>query len=994
MRVAFLSANARSGDAIGNQLAAKVAFFRQRGADARVFLDDESRLHPALAKVCAAFDEEWLAAADLIFVEYGQHFPLLDRLPFLANGTARVVFDYHGVTPAHLGDGQHRGVLERGADHRGLVWFADAALAHSQFACRELSAPTGFPEARLSRLGYPLDDRWFEAAPVEEAKRLRADLGLSGATVLLFVGRLAANKGLPTLVDALAQLQPRTPPVHALLVGPDDDLYRAAADRLRHQAEAMGVADRLHILGRVEERRLRAAYRAADVFVMPSLHEGFCIPVREAMACGVPVVACRAAALPETVGNAGLTFASNDANDLKRQIERVVDSCSEGINTHPLRVAVVVGRIGTDFVGGAEASLRLMAQTLSGAGHRVEVFTTAGDALGGIPVHRFAADPSDAEQLAKCSQRIEQASGEIPSEVADEYLALSLNSSALLAELAGRADDFDAILVGPYLCGLTVAMARAFPAKTVLVPCFHDEPAARLPTFRAAFERVGGVFYHTREERDFAQAELGVNVPGAAVVGTCQDASALGHPLYGERLVGTGRRYVLYAGRRCVEKNLPTLLDFAARYAKAHPERFTFAFTGEGAMPIPRAPWVRDLGFVSARAVDDLIAGADAVVQLSRRESLSLVALRAWMHGVPVFADAACAVLAGPIGRHGGGQLVANYDDFATALDDLWTQPEHWQARGEAARQAIVAEYGSPATFLARLEAALGDLSLPLAERMVRHGRLLAQGDARDAWRERFGQLVEGWLDAPAIVGREAASVEPRFSEWIVPARIGSAMLPVRVHNLGTRPLLAEGPARIVVRVLLLNADGEPTTSVLPRLLPPGQHISIGLPIALPSEPGHYQLSLRVERADANCLLPLEADETRLPLRVTDADASTPMIDAVQKPLVAAERLRQLPDGYHDVTEGFLAGWKRRIKQKLLHNFKHAYVDVALRQQSAFNACVVEALNELLEREAENKAFSSAPRAPRSALEERCEALEERLARLEARLNSQEEIAS
>ena len=107
MRVALLSHNARAGDAIGNQLAEKLGFFLERGADVRIFLDSDQRLHPAVRPHCRIITDrecrgpewEFLASADLILVEYGQYYPLLELLPALVGGRARIVFDYHGIIP-------------------------------------------------------------------------------------------------------------------------------------------------------------------------------------------------------------------------------------------------------------------------------------------------------------------------------------------------------------------------------------------------------------------------------------------------------------------------------------------------------------------------------------------------------------------------------------------------------------------------------------------------------------------------------------------------------------------------------------------------------------------------------------------------------------------------------------------------------------------------------------------------------------------------------
>src|SRR5713226_5487669 len=330
MRVALLSRNAASGDAVGNQIAEKVAFFLDRGADVRVFLESDDRLPPALRIYTQVLDLgksennslRFLSSADLIFVEYSQLFEMLEWLPLFAGGKARIVFDYHGVTPPHLWGRHNREAIEKGARQRGLVWCADAALVHSQFAQRELFGMTDFLEVWTRRLGYPLDLSHF--SPGLPRTDCRKQLGLDSIQLLLFVGRLAPNKRVPILIEALARLRDQKPEIHALIVGDTGDAYATEAQLCHDRAVALGVADRIHLVGRLRDDELLDAYRSADLFVMPSVHEGFCIPVVEAMACGLPVLAARAAALPETVASAGLTFVSDDADDLARQIQRVL----------------------------------------------------------------------------------------------------------------------------------------------------------------------------------------------------------------------------------------------------------------------------------------------------------------------------------------------------------------------------------------------------------------------------------------------------------------------------------------------------------------------------------------------------------------------------------------------------------------------------------------------------------------------------------------------
>src|SRR4029077_2954460 len=126
----------------------------------------------------------------------------------------------------------------------------------------------------------------------------------------------------------------------------------------------------------------------------------------------------------------------------------------------------------------------------------------------------------------------------------------------------------------------------------------------------------------------------------------------------------------------------PRLLEFAARYRAEQPNGFAFVFMGQGEVAIPRAGWAHDLGRVDEMTKRSVLAGAAALVQLSRQESLSLVALEAWAEGTPVLAHTQCAVLTGRVGRADGGVVVEDYDGFAAALDDVRHHEETWRRRG------------------------------------------------------------------------------------------------------------------------------------------------------------------------------------------------------------------------------------------------------------------------------------------------------------------------
>lgn len=1022
MRVALLGANALAGDALGQQLAEKVAFLTEAGAEVRVFVEDDRQLNPVVRPVCqqaagtALTPENWafLTTADLILADFSQSYSLLHLLPLLAGGKARLVLDYHGVTPPHLWEGAHRERLEQGVRQRGLVWSADLAITHSRFGRRELQQPTCFPTDRCASLGYVIDTEYFQPGP--PVRGLQQRLGLGEATILLFVGRLAPNKRTPLLVEALARMRALNPAVHVVLIGPSHDVYQAEAEKCRQRATELGLADRLHILGQVDAECLRDAYRSAAVFVMPSLHEGFCLPVLEAMACGLPVVAARSSALPETVGPAGLTFVPEDADDLARQVQRVLAPASVPLSGKT--VAIVSARYGEDFVGGAETSLRTIATSLHAAGQRVEVFTTcwrdendwtnrspAGSSvLDGIPVQRFPLDARDAEQYRRAHEALATAGAAPKAE--QQFLRHSLHSTALLVALASRRDEFAAIIVGPYLFGLTYEIARQFPAQTLLLPCFHDEPAARSPMLLETYRQVGGVLYHSPEEQEFAECELGLNHPGAVCCGTFVEVARAG-----QAFPAVPARYLVYAGRYSPLKNLPLLFDFARRYWEQHPGRFKVAFLGQGELRIPDEPWAQDFGFVAPATRSELLASATALVQLSCLESLSLVALEAWTLGTPVIAHRACPVLAGQLARSGGGQAIGSDEEFAAFLDLLWEQPEHGKVLGARGRDYVAAEYGSRPRFVQRLTQAIQELQIPLAQRLRERGLARAAQYSRSAWRQQFAQVLERTLHEAPRPFDERVAVEPKTARRAVPTGQRTLLVAVRVCNRGTHLAAAEGPARHHLHCAVQDEVGKTLSTTGPTALPglvlPGQSLPAALTVHMPQTPGSYRLAFWADRADrANSADKVDRASGVMHLTVEPAALHTTghevesVLAAVQTALAAAEQVQQLPDSYEDVTAGWLADWKRRLKSKLLNNFRRAYVAPAFRRQSVFNRQVLTALQELAEHSAalahaqqENCLHSPGERELVEELErtrQQCALLEERLARLEARLLERE----
>ncbi len=252
--------------------------------------------------------------------------------------------NYHHITQAdQLAPGDPPVAYETSLGRAQLARLASRAVL--------AVADSHYNELELLEVGYPktevvpllIDMTRAGASPdPSAARRLAADKA-SGGVDLLFVGKVSPHKAPHDLVKMLSVYRRVYDPAARLrLVGsPLGERYGPALAEFVHD---LGLGEAVEITGSVEPSVLEAYYAAADVFVCASEHEGFCVPVVEAMGHDVPVVAYGATAVPETVGDAGLVLPTKS----------------------PLRFATAVHRVLTDDA--------LRARLSSAARRQVETF--------------------------------------------------------------------------------------------------------------------------------------------------------------------------------------------------------------------------------------------------------------------------------------------------------------------------------------------------------------------------------------------------------------------------------------------------------------------------------------------------------------------------------------------------------------------------------------------------------------------------------------------
>jgi glycosyltransferase involved in cell wall biosynthesis len=194
---------------------------------------------------------------------------------------------------------------------------ADALIADSKYTRQTLIDALGYPPDRIHVVYLSVDREVFRPRPVPKWFRQRYGIH-EGVQHILYVGSEDPRKNLATLVRAFAIVRGQMPDVRLIKAGAGH--FPEQRFRLARLAADLNLDGQVLFLDYIPEEDLPLLYNVADVFVLPSLYEGFGLPALEAMSCGLPVVAARASSLPEIVGEAGMQVAPLDEREMAGKI--------------------------------------------------------------------------------------------------------------------------------------------------------------------------------------------------------------------------------------------------------------------------------------------------------------------------------------------------------------------------------------------------------------------------------------------------------------------------------------------------------------------------------------------------------------------------------------------------------------------------------------------------------------------------------------------------
>jgi glycosyltransferase involved in cell wall biosynthesis len=219
-----------------------------------------------------------------------------------------LVFTIHDLI--HLGVPEEGSPLKRSYFQHVVLPSARRAfcvLTVSEHSKCQILQWSRLPEQRVVVVGNGVDSSFCPVGPVKDF----------GARYLLYVGNRKPHKNLDRLFEAFKGIG--DPDLRLVLSGVEDA-------GIAHRLAKAGIASRVLFAGNLPDTQMPSLYRGATALVLPSLVEGFGLPLVEAMASGTPVIAASAASIPEVVGNAALLFDPLDTHEMRHAMELVLNN--------------------------------------------------------------------------------------------------------------------------------------------------------------------------------------------------------------------------------------------------------------------------------------------------------------------------------------------------------------------------------------------------------------------------------------------------------------------------------------------------------------------------------------------------------------------------------------------------------------------------------------------------------------------------------------------
>ncbi|HVF86020.1 MAG TPA: glycosyltransferase family 4 protein [Pyrinomonadaceae bacterium] len=318
-RIAILTPTITTGDAVSNDALVMRRVLAARGHDAQVYAEGWTVTEPAIRSI---FDLGSFTGDAGHLLIYHHSIGWDAGYEQLRNSRCKIAIKYHNITPPEFFAGISPAFEQRCLNGREQMQeMARAAhalyLADSAYNLKELLAEGVEKSNAFVVPPFHHVDR-FSSSPADFDV---LDAYRDDYANILMVGRVSPNKGHVALIEAFANYRYRhNSRSRLLIVGAEEETFRDYSARLRELLDLLWLREAVVFAGEVSDAALKSYYLLAHVFVTASEHEGFCVPLVEAMAMKVPIVAYASSAIPETVGDAGILWPQGDPHLLGESV--------------------------------------------------------------------------------------------------------------------------------------------------------------------------------------------------------------------------------------------------------------------------------------------------------------------------------------------------------------------------------------------------------------------------------------------------------------------------------------------------------------------------------------------------------------------------------------------------------------------------------------------------------------------------------------------------
>jgi len=310
-RVAILTPSLATADAVSNDVLGMFAVLTRNGHDVRIFCETHSLNHPAVSDV-TRLKNFLKSSTDILIYHHSRGWA--PGVQLIRDVGCRRVIRYHNDTPGKYFVGFNRTdqeLCERG--RKELLELAaaqcDLYLSNSSFSMDEfVAAGAGASRSLVVPPFHHIDRLSAIAADQDILDRYSAV-----SANILTVGRVVPHKNVHHLIEVFAHYYyDYNNKSRLIVVGKGGEGFSPYSNLLRRAVQKLGLTNAVVFTGGVSDEALKAYYLVADTFVTVSEHEGFCVPLVEAMSMKLPITAYASTAIPETLGDAGLVWAERD----------------------------------------------------------------------------------------------------------------------------------------------------------------------------------------------------------------------------------------------------------------------------------------------------------------------------------------------------------------------------------------------------------------------------------------------------------------------------------------------------------------------------------------------------------------------------------------------------------------------------------------------------------------------------------------------------------